>query len=442
MGHGTPPDREGARPRAPTEPQHRRRHDRARRHVHADALPLRLRTACVAHEAAFAAGNTEEPELLTSRQVLEFATIEGARVCGLEDRTGSLTPGKQADIVVIRCDHSNTYPVIDPVSTVVHQADTRNVDTVMVAGDVLKRDGAARRRRPAPRARQRRDVARLPARSTPRSSPTGFRAHGAAGRSSLTALTNNPHPPRLSNENLGHSRPRQGGTAKVRSTRTECRAVERQPSSCSPHSAPCSSTAVGASGAAAGRSASRRREIAYLSFAVANSYDAPMLAAAKAVAEGQRRQASPSSTRPTTRRSSSPQLQTAITSKQYDGIIVQPIFGPQLIPTIKSAIKAGLKVVNIDQILGTNPGTAAPPVHGPLRQRRLRPDGDRQEAGPARRPGLRRAQGEPVQGRLPVLGEGVVARHRDPQGLRPGDRRATTSRSSPRARPSTTRRTR
>jgi 5-methylthioadenosine/S-adenosylhomocysteine deaminase len=95
----------------------------------------------LAHEAAFAAGSEEEPVLLTSRDVLEFATIEGARVCGLENRTGSLTPGKQADVVVIRCDHSNTYPVIDPVSTVVHQADTRNVDTVMVDGRILKREG-------------------------------------------------------------------------------------------------------------------------------------------------------------------------------------------------------------------------------------------------------------------------------------------------------------
>lgn len=95
----------------------------------------------VAHEAAFAAGNEEEPTLLTSREVLEFATIEGARVCGLEDRTGSLTPGKQADLVVVRCDQTNTYPVIDPVSTVVHQADTRNVDLVMVGGRILKRDG-------------------------------------------------------------------------------------------------------------------------------------------------------------------------------------------------------------------------------------------------------------------------------------------------------------
>jgi cytosine/adenosine deaminase-related metal-dependent hydrolase len=95
----------------------------------------------LSHEAAFAAGSAEEPQLLSSRQVLEFATIDGARVCGLEDRTGSLTPGKQADVVVLRCDHSNTYPIIDPVSTVVLQADTRNVETVVVAGQVLKRDG-------------------------------------------------------------------------------------------------------------------------------------------------------------------------------------------------------------------------------------------------------------------------------------------------------------
>jgi cytosine/adenosine deaminase-related metal-dependent hydrolase len=93
------------------------------------------------HEAAFAAGNEQEPELLSSREVLEFATIEGARVCGLEERTGSLTPGKQADVVLLRCDETNTYPIIDPVSTVVHQADTRNIDCVWVAGEVLKRDG-------------------------------------------------------------------------------------------------------------------------------------------------------------------------------------------------------------------------------------------------------------------------------------------------------------
>ena len=95
----------------------------------------------LAHEAAFAAGGEKEPKLLTSREVLEFATIEGARVCGIEERTGSLTPGKQADVVLVRGDDTNTYPIIDPVSTLVLQADTRNVDTVVVAGKVLKRGG-------------------------------------------------------------------------------------------------------------------------------------------------------------------------------------------------------------------------------------------------------------------------------------------------------------
>jgi cytosine/adenosine deaminase-related metal-dependent hydrolase len=94
----------------------------------------------LAHEAAFAA-EADVTGLLSSRDVLEFATIEGARVCGLEERTGSLTPGKQADVVLVRCDHTNTYPVIDPVSTVVLQADTRNIDTVFVGGRLVKRGG-------------------------------------------------------------------------------------------------------------------------------------------------------------------------------------------------------------------------------------------------------------------------------------------------------------
>ncbi len=79
--------------------------------------------------------------LLTARQVLEFATIEGARACGLDDRIGSLTPGKQADVVLIATDRPNTWPVIDPVATVVCSADTGNVETILVAGRVVKRDG-------------------------------------------------------------------------------------------------------------------------------------------------------------------------------------------------------------------------------------------------------------------------------------------------------------
>jgi len=86
--------------------------------------------------------NTTIPEsTLTARGVLEMATTNGAYTVGLEDRTGSLTPGKQADIVVIDGKAPGTAPVIDPVATVTLAADVSNVDTVIIAGKVHKRDG-------------------------------------------------------------------------------------------------------------------------------------------------------------------------------------------------------------------------------------------------------------------------------------------------------------
>ena len=104
-------------------------------------------------------------------------------------------------------------------------------------------------------------------------------------------------------------------------------------------------------------------KIAYLSFAVANSYDAPMLSAAQRVAKaaGATVKVFDANNDP---KAQLQQFQTLVSSKQYQAIIVQPIFGPQLIPTVKQAIKAGIKIVNMDQILGSNPGTAAPPVKG------------------------------------------------------------------------------
>ncbi len=78
---------------------------------------------------------------LRARDMLTMATLDGAHVLGLEDRIGSLTPGKQADVVVIDGRAPNTAPVIDPVATVVLEADTSNVDTVIIAGKVHKRDG-------------------------------------------------------------------------------------------------------------------------------------------------------------------------------------------------------------------------------------------------------------------------------------------------------------
>jgi cytosine/adenosine deaminase-related metal-dependent hydrolase len=85
-------------------------------------------------------GNTPTPDLIDSRQVLRWATIEGAKVAGIDDRTGSLTPGKKADIVIIDTKAVNVSPVIDPVGAVVCAADISNVRTVLVDGKVLKDD--------------------------------------------------------------------------------------------------------------------------------------------------------------------------------------------------------------------------------------------------------------------------------------------------------------
>ena len=103
--------------------------------------------------------------------------------------------------------------------------------------------------------------------------------------------------------------------------------------------------------------------IAYLSFAVANSYDAPMLSAAKAVAKSQGATVTVFDAANDPKKQFA-QFQTAVTSRQYDGIVVQPIFGTALFPVVKQAIAAGIKVVNMDQILGPNAGTAQPQVAG------------------------------------------------------------------------------
>jgi 5-methylthioadenosine/S-adenosylhomocysteine deaminase len=79
---------------------------------------------------------------LTHEDVLRFATVAGAESCGLGDRIGRIAPGMAADLVVLRADTVNTMPVVDPRATVVVSADTSNVDTVLVGGEIRKRDGA------------------------------------------------------------------------------------------------------------------------------------------------------------------------------------------------------------------------------------------------------------------------------------------------------------
>jgi cytosine/adenosine deaminase-related metal-dependent hydrolase len=86
-------------------------------------------------------GAKDLPPLLTSRDVVEFATLQGARVDGMEGKVGSLTPGKQADIVMLRTDLPNTLPFNSAYGAIVTAMDTSNVDTVIIAGKVLKRAG-------------------------------------------------------------------------------------------------------------------------------------------------------------------------------------------------------------------------------------------------------------------------------------------------------------
>ncbi|MGH2634851.1 MAG: amidohydrolase family protein [Actinomycetota bacterium] len=87
------------------------------------------------------AGKAGLPRLMSTRDVLRFATVEGARVAGLGRVTGSLEPGMQADVVVLRTDRPNIYPVNDPIGAVVWGMDTSNVDWVLSGGRVLVRDG-------------------------------------------------------------------------------------------------------------------------------------------------------------------------------------------------------------------------------------------------------------------------------------------------------------
>jgi 5-methylthioadenosine/S-adenosylhomocysteine deaminase len=86
-------------------------------------------------------GDAKAPALVGVRQVLESATLGGAACAGVADKCGSLTPGKEADIVMIRTDDINVYPSNHALGTVALAADARNIDTVIIGGQVRKRRG-------------------------------------------------------------------------------------------------------------------------------------------------------------------------------------------------------------------------------------------------------------------------------------------------------------
>ncbi len=139
MGHGMPPTQKflnrGLRPSLSVDVE---------TNVPGDMFTQMRSVISLQHALVFdriLAGDENVPDMLTSRDVLEFATIEGARANGLADKVGSLTPGKEADIIMLRTDRINVMPINDPIGAVVWGMDTSNVDSVFVAGKALKRNG-------------------------------------------------------------------------------------------------------------------------------------------------------------------------------------------------------------------------------------------------------------------------------------------------------------
>ena len=90
--------------------------------------------------ALLAKGVSGQAEALAAPTVLRMATRDGARALGLEDRIGTLEPGKQADLVAVDLSGPHTQPCFDPLSQLVYSAGRQDVTHVWIAGRELVRD--------------------------------------------------------------------------------------------------------------------------------------------------------------------------------------------------------------------------------------------------------------------------------------------------------------
>jgi 5-methylthioadenosine/S-adenosylhomocysteine deaminase len=86
-------------------------------------------------------GEANVPKPISVEAVLEAATVNGARAAGLERQIGTLTPGKQADLIMVRTQGVAVFPVTNAIGTIVQAVERSDVDTVMVAGEIRKRAG-------------------------------------------------------------------------------------------------------------------------------------------------------------------------------------------------------------------------------------------------------------------------------------------------------------
>ena len=94
-----------------------------------------MRFAAMLHKVA-----SGDPKAISAWDVLEMATINGAKALGIDRHVGSLEPGKKADITVVRLDEPHTVPIHDPVGSIVYCANACDVDTVIVDGRVLMKN--------------------------------------------------------------------------------------------------------------------------------------------------------------------------------------------------------------------------------------------------------------------------------------------------------------
>jgi 5-methylthioadenosine/S-adenosylhomocysteine deaminase len=86
-------------------------------------------------------GEANVPAPISVKSVLEAATVNGARAAGVDGKVGTLTPGKQADIIMVRTSGVAVFPVTNAIGTIVQAVERSDIDTVMVAGELRKRGG-------------------------------------------------------------------------------------------------------------------------------------------------------------------------------------------------------------------------------------------------------------------------------------------------------------
>jgi 5-methylthioadenosine/S-adenosylhomocysteine deaminase len=85
-----------------------------------------------------------DASVVSAPEILEMATMGGAKALGMEDRIGSLEEGKQADMFIWAANDCRSTPVNDPISSLVYSSSARNVETTIVAGKLLMEDGIVR----------------------------------------------------------------------------------------------------------------------------------------------------------------------------------------------------------------------------------------------------------------------------------------------------------